>query len=177
MVCASGNPRLGTSRRRRAKHVARNLGKPAAGSHRSSELVGPSRCAKVDGRAPCPIAGRIGARAPSTERLRSGDVGRGHGMEGGRVRGGGVDWLGFLPAMRHKRHEAVRMAEMRLPWTLGVHRGACCAPWSPPKRPAVVLAAGRSLRMKHADAMKATQLTLEDREILLNRPKACSLWD
>ena len=45
-------------------------------------------------------------------------------------------------------HRAVRKAGAKASWTVGPSKGAHCHPWTQPHMPAIVLAAGRSSRMK-----------------------------
>ena len=69
-------------------------------------------------------------------------------------------------------HQALRNEGARASWTLPVAQGAHCTPWNRPKHPAVVLAAGRSSRMKQGAELKEDHWSEEDRAALAQRSKA-----
>ena len=114
----------------------------------------------------------LGLSTPQLDRL--GEAAMSAGAMGWKVvgSGGGGCGLAWVPARHASQvHEAVRMAGAAASWTLAL-AAAHVVRLGHPQTPCCCARGGRSSRMKHADAMKATQLTLEDREILLNRPKA-----
>jgi len=87
--------------------------------------------------------------------------------------GGGGCGLAWVPSSKSGAvHAAVRHAGARASWSVGAAPGARCEPWQEPKRPAVILAAGKSSRMKNASAVGAAKLTPEQEEILRTRTKA-----
>ena len=69
-------------------------------------------------------------------------------------------------------HRAVRNAGGNASWTVGPSRGAHSHPWTQPQMPAIVLAAGRSSRMKAFDGDGPTGWTEEEVQLLQTRSKA-----
>ena len=69
-------------------------------------------------------------------------------------------------------HRAVRQAGAKASWTVGPSKGAYCQPWNQPQMPAIVLAAGRSSRMKAFGADGPKGWTVEEVELLQTRSKA-----
>lgn len=115
----------------------------------------------------------LGLSTPRLEQL--GEAAMSAGAQGWKVvgSGGGGCALAWVPAERASAvHEAVRQAGAAASWTVGPTRGAWCMSWQPPKFPAVVLAAGRSSRMKSLGASDWASWTQEQREVIMNRPKA-----
>jgi len=112
----------------------------------------------------------------STEKLeRLGQAARAAGAEGWKMVGSGGGGCGLAWVSEDKVldvHEAVRGAGAASSWTVREAAGAWCAPWSKPTRPAVVLAAGKSSRMRNVEAMEALSLPTAQREMLAHRPKA-----
>ena len=87
--------------------------------------------------------------------------------------GGGGCGLAWVP---HNRvadvHASVREAGAAASWTVRPSDGATCRPWKNPRTPAVVLAAGRSSRMRNREARVGLRLTPEQETLLQERPKA-----
>ena len=69
-------------------------------------------------------------------------------------------------------HRAVRKVGAKASWTLGPSKGAHCHPWTQPTMPAIVLAAGRSSRMKIFGGDGPTGWTEEEVQLLQTRSKA-----
>ena len=69
-------------------------------------------------------------------------------------------------------HRAVRKAGAMASWTVGPSKGAHCHPWTQSHMPAVVLAAGRSSRMKAFGSHGSTGWTEEEVQLLQTRSKA-----
>jgi galactokinase len=87
--------------------------------------------------------------------------------------GGGGCGLAWVPSSKSEAvHHAVRAAGARASWSVGPAPGASCEPWREPSHPAVILAAGKSSRMKNTAAVGASKLTPEQEELLRTRTKA-----
>ena len=69
-------------------------------------------------------------------------------------------------------HRAVRKAGGKASWTVGPASGAHCQPWTQPQMPAIVLAAGRSSRMKAFGGDEPSGWTTGEVELLQSRSKA-----
>ncbi|MEC8662297.1 MAG: galactokinase family protein [Bacteroidota bacterium] len=69
-------------------------------------------------------------------------------------------------------HRAVRKVGAKASWTVGPSKGAHCHPWTQPTMPAIVLAAGRSSRMKIFGGNGPTGWTEEEVQLLQTRSKA-----
>ena len=69
-------------------------------------------------------------------------------------------------------HRAVRKVGAKASWTVGPSKGAHCHPWTQPTMPAIVLAAGRSSRMKIFENEGLTGWTEEEVQLLKTRSKA-----
>ena len=112
----------------------------------------------------------------STPRLESlGNAAMEAGAWGWKVVGSGGGGCALVWCPEHATqdvHQALRNAGARASWTLPVAQGAHCTPWSRPKHPAVVLAAGRSSRMKQGAELKEDHWSEEERAALAQRPKA-----
>ena len=73
------------------------------------------------------------------------------GAWGWKLVGSGGGGCGLVWCERGKTsavHRAVREVGAKASWTVGPSKGAHCHPWTQPHMPAIVLAAGRSSRMK-----------------------------
>ena len=115
----------------------------------------------------------LGLSTKKIERL--GDAACAAGATGWKIvgSGGGGCGLAWVPKSHVAHvHEAVRRAGAAASWTVRESPGAWTAPWHAPLRPAVVLAAGRSSRMRNAQAMEGLSLTEEQRATLETLPKA-----
>lgn len=115
----------------------------------------------------------LGLSTETMERL--GEAAREAGAVGWKMvgSGGGGCGLAWVPEeMVSDVHEAVRRAGAAASWTVREASGAWCVPWPKPVRPAVVLAAGKSSRMRNVEAMEALSLPAAQRELLARRPKA-----
>lgn len=112
----------------------------------------------------------------STPRLESlGEAAMEAGAWGWKVVGSGGGGCALVWCPEHAArevHQALRNAGARASWTLPVAQGAHCMPWKRPKNPAVVLAAGRSSRMKQAAELMDEHWSEEERAVLTQRPKA-----
>ena len=87
--------------------------------------------------------------------------------------GGGGCGVAWVPKPLAARvHLELRRAGATATWSVSPTAGARCEPWSPPKCPAVVLAAGRSSRMKAFDDLAKVALTTSEMVLIQNRPKA-----
>ena len=69
-------------------------------------------------------------------------------------------------------HQALRNAGAKASWTLPVSTGARCIPWNAPKYPAVVLAGGKSSRMKRVMKSQEDNWSDDELEKLATCPKA-----
>jgi galactokinase len=115
----------------------------------------------------------LGLSTETMERL--GKAARDAGAVGWKMvgSGGGGCGLAWVPEeWASDVHQAVRRAGAAASWTVREASGAWCAPWRKPVRPAVVLAAGKSSRMRNVEAMEALSLPTAQREMLARRPKA-----
>ena len=86
--------------------------------------------------------------------------------------GGGCALVWCPESATQDIHQALRNAGARASWTLPVAQGAHCKPWNRPKHPAVVLAAGRSSRMKQGAELREAHWSQAERKALAQRPKA-----
>ena len=112
----------------------------------------------------------------STPRLEAiGRAALGAGAWGWKLVGSGGGGCALVWCERGKTsavHRAVRKAGAKASWTLGPSRGAHCHPWTQPQMPAIVLAAGRSSRMKAFGGEDLTSWTEEEVQLLQTRSKA-----
>ena len=87
--------------------------------------------------------------------------------------GGGGCGLVWCPRERVEAvHQAVRSEGARASWTVRSSDGAQCTLWQRPSCPTVVLAAGRSTRMKHLESAEDHGLSALDQRLVQERPKA-----
>ena len=112
----------------------------------------------------------------STSNLEAvGSAAMGAGAWGWKVVGSGGGGCALVWAPRDANgavHAAVRNAGARASWSLGVAQGAHVRTWKPPHHPMVILAAGRSSRMKSREAAQRAGLPPERCQLLQDVPKA-----
>ena len=112
----------------------------------------------------------------STPRLEAiGRAALSAGAWGWKLVGSGGGGCGLVWCERGKTtavHRAVRKAGAKASWTVGPSKGAHCHPWTQPHMPAIVLAAGRSSRMKAFGVDGHTGFTADEVQLLKTRTKA-----
>lgn len=115
----------------------------------------------------------LGLSTPTLERL--GHAAMAAGAWGWKVvgSGGGGCALVWCPRSRADDvHSALRDAGANASWTVAPSDGAVCRPWKQPNHPLVVLAAGRSSRMRDESSLDLAGLGEEATSLLRQVPKA-----